>query len=130
MSQDTTPPGRRIHRLNTRTPQEMADLSAERAWFAREKPSEADLLASGDYEGSITNEALMNFLLVLATLKKKRQGANLPLSEISLRSGISKAMLSRLENGKLLNPTFITLQRYARAVGATLNLVVDNPPPK
>ena len=34
-------------------------------------------------------------------------------------------MLSRLENGKILNPTVTTLWRYAEAVGMTLKLTAE-----
>jgi transcriptional regulator with XRE-family HTH domain len=34
-------------------------------------------------------------------------------------------MLSRLENGKILNPTIATLWRYADAIGAQVSLAVE-----
>ncbi len=43
-------------------------------------------------------------------------------SEISRRSGIDLASLSRLEAGKNPNPTFETLSRYAHALGLRLDL--------
>jgi transcriptional regulator with XRE-family HTH domain len=44
------------------------------------------------------------------------------LAVVAEASGLDKAALSRLENGKFLNPTMSTLWRYARAVGVELKL--------
>jgi transcriptional regulator with XRE-family HTH domain len=38
---------------------------------------------------------------------------------------MDKGMLSRLENGKLLNPTLATLWRYAEAIGARIKLEAE-----
>src|SRR3954454_20680722 len=67
----------------------------------------------------------MALLSALAALKQERQRRGLSLAELSQRSGRDKAMLSRLENGKVLNPTATTLWRYAEAVGMTLKLTAD-----
>jgi transcriptional regulator with XRE-family HTH domain len=42
-----------------------------------------------------------------------------------LRSGWTRAMISRLENGWNLNPAVETLFRYAEALGVGLKLVLD-----
>jgi transcriptional regulator with XRE-family HTH domain len=49
----------------------------------------------------------------------------LSLTEVSERSGLDGGMLSRLENGKIPNPTVATLWRYAKAIGAQLTLEVE-----
>ena len=53
---------------------------------------------------------------VLVGLRKKRTAEGLSLDDVALASGIDKAYLSRLENGKVANPTFETLYRYAVAI--------------
>ena len=50
-------------------------------------------------------------------LWKKRIEDGLTLDDIARESGIDKAYLSRLEKGKVLNPTCETLYRYAAAIG-------------
>jgi transcriptional regulator with XRE-family HTH domain len=49
-----------------------------------------------------------------------RESAGLSLDEVASRSGIDKAQLSRLENGKVHDPRSSTRARYARAIGKRL----------
>ena len=63
--------------------------------------------------------------MVIARLKRERQRRGLSLADVSERSGMDKGMLSRLENGKLLNPTLATLWRYAEAIGARIKLEAE-----
>ncbi len=56
----------------------------------------------------------------LRTLRGERQSAGLSLDEVAVRSGIDKAQLSRLENGKVPDPRPSTLARYALAIGKRL----------
>ena len=51
----------------------------------------------------------------------------LSLTDLSERSGLTRAAISRLENGWNLNPTLETLFRYAEALGVDLRLTVDDP---
>ena len=48
--------------------------------------------------------------------------------EVAARSGIDKAQLSRLENGKVHDPRSSTLSRYARAVGKRLAWSLEDMP--
>lgn len=57
---------------------------------------------------------------VCALLKSTREAAGLSLAEMSARTGIDKANLSRLENAEDANPTMDTLQRYADALDRQL----------
>jgi ribosome-binding protein aMBF1 (putative translation factor) len=56
----------------------------------------------------------------IRSLRAARESAGLSLDEVASRSGIDKAQLSRLENGKVLDPRPSTLSRYARAIGKRL----------
>ncbi len=67
----------------------------------------------------------MAFLSAVAVLKRERDRSGLTLAEVSERSGLDKGMLSRLENGKILNPTMTTLWRYAEAIGMRVALRVE-----
>ncbi len=65
---------------------------------------------------------------VTATLKRlreERERQGLSLADVEERSGLRRAVLSRLENddGKA-NPTVLTLQRYAAALGLTVRAIV------
>lgn len=75
-----------------------------------------------DPERIMTGFAEESLLKGLVELKRARQDRGLSLSEVSRRSGIDLASLSRLERGKNPNPTFETLSRYADALGLRLEL--------
>jgi DNA-binding XRE family transcriptional regulator len=108
-----------------RTPEELAELRAERARFSRERPGPEDLVASGEYEGPYRQGNIMALLSAVAELKRHREEQGLSLADVSGRSGLDRALLSRLENGKVLNPTLTTLWRYADAIGAQVSLAVE-----
>jgi transcriptional regulator with XRE-family HTH domain len=46
------------------------------------------------------------------------------LTDVSERSGMTRAAVSKLENGWNLNPTLETLVRYASSVDATLTVSI------
>ena len=50
-------------------------------------------------------------------MKRERERSRLSISDVAERSGLDRAVVSRLENGKQDNPTVATLMRYAAAVG-------------
>jgi transcriptional regulator with XRE-family HTH domain len=57
-------------------------------------------------------------------LKKAREQAGLTLADIAERTGMDKAVLSKLENGRHGIPTIPSLARYANAVGLQLSLTL------
>jgi ribosome-binding protein aMBF1 (putative translation factor) len=119
---------RRVHRKIERTPEQLAERHAVRERFQRDRPTLEDLIASGEYEGPHRLGDVMEFRSAVATLKRERERRGLSLADVSERSGIDKGMLSRLENGKLLNPTLATLWRYAEAIGAHITIGVEAAP--
>lgn len=108
-----------------RTPEEQAELRAERERFSRERPDAEELLAQGDYEGPYRQGQIMTLLSVIAELKRRRDEQGLSLADVSERSGLDRGLLSRLENGKILNPTISTLWRYSEAVGSQVTMGVQ-----
>jgi DNA-binding Xre family transcriptional regulator len=107
------------------TPEELAELKAERERFSLERPGLEDLIASEDYEGPYRQGNIMALLSAIAELKRQRDERGLSLTDVSQRSGLDRALLSRLENGKVLNPTMATLWRYADAIGSQISLAVE-----
>jgi transcriptional regulator with XRE-family HTH domain len=85
------------------------------------------LIASGEYGGPIPQGSLVSYFSTVAKLQRERQRQGLTLSEVSDRSGLDIGLLSRLENGKVVNPTLTTLWRYADALGRTVTLDVSEP---
>jgi ribosome-binding protein aMBF1 (putative translation factor) len=88
-----------------------------------------DALAAGErIEDRFTVHTVMpssaesdpELLRVLATLRRERRRQGLSLSDVAVRTGISKTALSRLESGKVMDPTVAMLRSYARALGKRL----------
>ncbi len=65
---------------------------------------------------SVALEAYQILQEVIVALRKRRKEDGLSLDDVAEASGIDKGYLSRLENGKVINPTFGTLYRYASAI--------------
>jgi ribosome-binding protein aMBF1 (putative translation factor) len=57
----------------------------------------------------------------VARLRAERERLGLSLADLEQRCGLKRSALSRLENDKTSNPTLLTLERYAAAVGLTLH---------
>ncbi len=111
-----------------RTAEEIADEERARELF-RDRPSTQTLIERGEIDPDriMTLTAEESLLKGLIESREARQPRGLSLSELSRRSGIDLASLSRLEGGKNPNPTFETLSRYAQALGLRLELsLVEN----
>lgn len=65
---------------------------------------------------SVPLEAYQILQEAIAFLRKERVEAHLSLDSVAEASGLDKAYLSRLENGKVINPTIDSLLRYASAI--------------
>lgn len=56
----------------------------------------------------------------LAALRREREEQGLSLTDMAERTGIDRATISKLETGKIANPTIGALRNYARALGRRL----------
>jgi DNA-binding Xre family transcriptional regulator len=63
---------------------------------------------------------------VVDDLRAVRIRKKLSLAEVSRRSGIAKSNLSRLENSRHISPSLESLDRYARAVGKTIQIGITS----
>ena len=61
-------------------------------------------------------------LSLVARFKAVRESQGLTLAEAAERMGIDPPALSRLETGKMLNPTLATLHKWAEALGQKLDV--------
>ncbi len=122
----------RVFIKQIRTAKQRAEDRAIRAKFQREKPSLNELSASGDLSELMQLGEFQSLRIAVHELKRLRETADLSLGDLSKLTGITKAALSRLENGRNLNPTLNTLQRYAAAVGRQVQLAIAEPvkPPR
>lgn len=64
--------------------------------------------------------------VLIAELKAERERQALSLADVEERTGIRRSVLSRLENDATANPTMLTLQRYAVALGLSLRAELTN----
>lgn len=97
-----------------------------RARFDGEKPSLQDLVNSGEFAEPVTQGECLAAMAFAFHLKKVREQLNVSLTELSSRSGIDKAAISRIENGVAVNPTIGTLERLARSLGKRLKIELED----
>jgi ribosome-binding protein aMBF1 (putative translation factor) len=64
----------------------------------------------------------------LSALRVERERQGLSFSDLSDRSGIDRATLSKLETGKVSNPTVGTLRAVARALNKRLSWSLSDEP--
>jgi DNA-binding XRE family transcriptional regulator len=72
--------------------------------------------------GTINQQSFAAILSLVARFKAAREGQGLTLAEVAGRMGIDPPALSRLETGKVLNPTLATLHKWAEALGQKLEV--------
>jgi DNA-binding Xre family transcriptional regulator len=125
---ERTMPIKRVQKKIDWTPEDKARHQAIRETF-KDKPTLEELVARGELSGNpIPLGTYLNLRLLIGNLRKLREQARLSLSEVSARSGMDKAMLSRLENGHVPNPGIETIARYLDALDKRLEWrVVDVP---
>jgi transcriptional regulator with XRE-family HTH domain len=76
-----------------------------------------DLVASGDVTQVFTMGEYWELRKTFAALKALREQQGLSITDLADRSGMDRAMISRLENGQIDNPTIATMTRFAKALG-------------
>ncbi len=87
----------------------------------KDKPTIDQLVASGELSGhTLPMCVYLEMLQLLHDLKKARESAGLSLTDLAQRTGMDKAVLSKMENGRHGIPTLPSLARYAQAVGMQL----------
>src|SRR5262245_1137706 len=75
--------------------------------------------------GAINRRSFAAILSLMARFKALRESQGLSLAEVAERMGIDAPALSRLETGKVLNPTLATLHKWAEALGKTLDVELN-----
>ncbi len=106
------------------TPQERARLETARAETLANRDS---IMAEGRVHKQAWEATRREVTRTIAALKSERERLGLSLADVEARSGLKPSALSRLENDPDANPTILTLQRYAAALGLTLQTTVQSP---
>jgi DNA-binding Xre family transcriptional regulator len=113
-------PIRRVQKRISWTAEDRARHRAIRETF-KDKPTVEELVARGELSGNpVSLGAYLNLRLLVGNLRKLREQVSLSLSDVAERSGMDKAMLSRLENGHVANPGIETISRYLDALDKVL----------
>jgi ribosome-binding protein aMBF1 (putative translation factor) len=115
-------------RAAARTPEARAEEQAIRAAYA-DRPSVRELIERGEIDPDSISAGNVYYALLktAAALKDAREARGLSLTDVSERSGIDRAALSRLENGQNLNPKIETIGRYAGALGLEVCISISEP---
>jgi ribosome-binding protein aMBF1 (putative translation factor) len=77
--------------------------------------------------GAVNQQSFSTILSLLAQYKAARESQGLTLAEVAEKMEIDPPALSRLETGKMLNPTLATLHKWAEALGRKLNVELTLP---
>ncbi|SRR5712692_5923213 len=109
--------GKRIHRPRMQTPEQQAAEREIHNRFKEEKPSLQALVDRGEVTQVFTMGEYWELRKTFAALKALREQQGLSISDLAEGTGMDRAMVSRLENGQVDNPTIATLTRYAKALG-------------
>lgn len=105
----------RIHRTRRLTPEEIARDNEIRAKVMVEFPPKPQ-------------PVIPEVQSVVAELKQERESQGLSVDDVSRRTGIPSAVLSRLESGSITNPAVAILSKYAEALGKSLTVGVGDSP--
>jgi ribosome-binding protein aMBF1 (putative translation factor) len=112
--------------LDQMTPEQQAAVEAIRA---RRHTPEADAERERfreeireEFPPAAPDEALLD---TLTALRADRERQGLSLADVAKRTHMDKATLSKLETGKVANPTYLTIRTYARALGKRVSWRIE-----
>jgi DNA-binding XRE family transcriptional regulator len=104
-----------------------ASIEAIRRRSRTELPGPDERIGGGKIDERVSQAQYLEVRAVGVRFRVIREGMGLSLTDLSERSGLTRAAISRLENGWNLNPTLETLFRYAEALGVTLGITASEP---
>lgn len=127
-NQTPTNPDRRRRRLSDAelTPEQQAAIASRRA--ERQTTQYQDELARDieAYRKEYSPIGDPGLIEAFAGLRLERERQGLSLTDMAERTGIDRATISKLETGKLANPTIGTLRTYAKALGRRLAWTLES----
>ena len=104
------------------TAEQRATFRAQRERAETDRPGPDELVERGEVEEFVSQGAFLELLSLVDLLRRERERNGLSLTDVAERSGLTRAMVSKLENGRNPNPTLDTLARYAMAMDMELKL--------
>ena len=109
------------------TAEQRAAIEAIRERSRKERPGPDELIDRGELDELVSQAQYLQVRTLGVRFRRIREGKGLSLTDLSEQSGLTRAAISRLENGWNLNPTAETLFRYAEALGVDLRITADDP---
>jgi ribosome-binding protein aMBF1 (putative translation factor) len=123
----TNPEQRRRRRLAHAdlAPEQRAAVEARRA--VRQTPEYQEELERNieAYRQEYPPASDPELIAALAGLRRERERQGLSLTDLAERTGIDRATISKLETGKIANPTVGTIRTLARALGQKLTWTLE-----
>jgi DNA-binding Xre family transcriptional regulator len=107
------------------TAKQRAAFKAIRKRAEIDQPSLDELIERNEAEKFVSHGAFMELLTLVDAIRHERERRKLSLTEVAQRSGLTRAMVSKLENGRNPNPTLDTLARYALALDMQVKRSVE-----
>ena len=104
---------------------QQAAIKAIRDRSKKEQPGPDELIDRGEIDELVPQAQYIELRALMVRLRETQERMGLSLTDLSERTGLTSAAISRLENGWNLNPTLETLYRYTEALGVGLKLAVD-----
>jgi len=115
----------KTHNKPALSPEQQAAIDSIRARARKERPGSDELIDRGELDELVSQAQFMELRALTVRLRELRQEMGLSLTDLSERTGLTRAAISRLETGWNLNPTLETLFRYTEAIGVDLKLTVE-----
>lgn len=121
---------KRVQKKTDWTPEDHERRRKIRETF-KDRPSIEELIARGELSGHpMPLGTYLNLRQLVHSLRHLREQARLSLTDLAEKSGMDKAMLSRLETGRVPNPGIATIARYVNALGRDIQWRVVAGPEK
>ncbi len=115
------------HEKPALSPEQQAAIKAIQDRSKEERPGPDELIDRGEIDELVPQGQYIALCALMTTFREQRERTNLSLTDLSERTGLSRAAISRLENGWNMNPTLETLFRYTAALGVGLKFDVHEP---
>jgi DNA-binding XRE family transcriptional regulator len=115
------------HDMPALSAEHQAAIKAIRERSRKERPGPDELIDQGEIDELVPQAQYIELRSLMVRLRAVRERLGLSLTDLSERTGLTRAAISRLENGWNLNPTLETLFRYTEALGVGLKFAVDEP---
>jgi len=107
--------------------EQQAAIASIRDRARKERPGPDELIDRGELDELVPQAQYIELRALMVRLRHLRERMGLSLTDLSERTGLTRAAISRLENGWNLNPTLETLFRYTEALGVALKFATDDP---